>query len=98
VADLSNSYHPMTVAIQEILDRFDGLTEPEQFEAAREILRRVPTGELPPFHDDELVDLLEPRDESARRARIAAMTPSDEDLEAAASPPPAEWYQEDWSK
>lgn len=37
-------------------------------------------------------------DESARRATIAAMTPSDEDLEAAASPPPAEWYQEDWSK
>ncbi len=87
----------MTVAIQEILDRFDGLTEPEQLEAAREILRRVPSGELPPHHDDELADL-EPEEERALRARIAAMTPADEDLEAAASPPPAEWYKEDWSK
>ncbi len=87
----------MTVAIQEILDRFDGLTEPEQLQVASEILRRVPSGELPPLHDDELAGL-EPEDESARRARIAAMTPAHEDLEAAASPPPAEWYQEDWSK
>lgn len=47
----------MTVAIQEILDRFDGLTEPEQREAALEILRRVPAEGRPTLTDDELNSL-----------------------------------------
>lgn len=34
--------------------------------------------------------------EAARRARIAEMTPTDEDLAAAANPPPPEWYKEKW--
>lgn len=33
-----------------------------------------------------------------RRAAIADATPSDDDLELAASLPPADWYNEDWSK
>jgi hypothetical protein len=47
----------MTIAVQEILDRFNGLTEPEQREAAREILRRVPSGERSTISDDELTSL-----------------------------------------
>ena len=47
----------MTIAIQEILDRFDELTEPEQLETAREILRRVPAGEKSTLSDDELISL-----------------------------------------
>ena len=47
----------MTIAVKEILDRFDGLTEPEQREAAREILRRVPSGEKSTLSDDDLTSL-----------------------------------------
>ena len=51
----------MTIAVQEILDRFDGLTEPEQREAAREILLRVLSGENSALSDEELTRLAKAR-------------------------------------
>jgi hypothetical protein len=44
----------MTRTVQELLDTFDRLPEPEQREAASEILRRFRRIALDPMPDDEL--------------------------------------------
>jgi hypothetical protein len=45
----------MTRTVQELLDTFDRLPEPEQREAASEILRRFRRITLDPLSDDELI-------------------------------------------
>jgi hypothetical protein len=44
----------MTVSVQDLLDSFDRLPEPERWEAAAEILRRTSHLDLPPLDDEAL--------------------------------------------
>lgn len=45
----------MKAPVQELLNTFDNLTEPEQREIALEILKRVTHLNFPPISDEELV-------------------------------------------
>jgi hypothetical protein len=45
----------MTRTVQQLLDTFDGLPEPEQREVASEILRRFGRVAVDPISNDELI-------------------------------------------
>jgi len=45
----------MTAVVQELLNTFDRLTEPERLELALAILQRVINLEFPPLSDEDLV-------------------------------------------
>lgn len=45
----------MTAVVQELLNTFDRLTEPERIELALAILQRVINLEFPPLSDEDLV-------------------------------------------
>ena len=66
----------MTSSVQQLLESFDRLSEPERQEAASEILRRVGESDLPPLSDEALTEIaaltfreLDEREAEDERAR-----------------------------